>query len=91
MNKSELIEAVAEKSEESKASTARVLDALLDVLTAQMASGEKVSLVGFGTFESGSRSARTGRNPSTGAELKIAAAKVPKFRPGASLKKAVNN
>lgn len=91
MNKTEFIEAVAEKSEESKAATGRVLDAILDVLTEQMASGEKVTFVGFGTFETGARSARTGRNPATGAELKIAASKVPKFKPGAALKKAVNN
>lgn len=91
MNKSELIEAVAERSEASKAATSRMLDSLLEVLTEQMAAGDKVTFVGFGTFETATRAARTGRNPQSGAELKIAAAKVPKFKAGASLKKAVNN
>lgn len=90
MNKSEFIDMVSERSEESKAATSRVLDSIFEVLTEQMANGEKVTFVGFGTFETASRAARTGRNPQSGEEIKIAAAKVPKFKPGASLKKAVN-
>lgn len=90
MNKAELIEAVAESADLSKAAASRALDAVLDTLTDAMKKGDTVSLVGFGTFTVKERAARTGRNPRTGEEIKIAAAKVPGFKPGKSLKDAVN-
>lgn len=89
MNRAELIEALAERAELTKAQTARMLDAVLDVITATIAAGEQVALIGFGTFKRALRAAREGRNPATGATLKIAAAKLPKFAAGATLKAAV--
>lgn len=89
MNRAELVEALAERAELTKAQTARMLDAMLDVITATIAAGEQVALVGFGTFKRALRAAREGRNPATGATLKIAAAKLPKFAAGATLKAAV--
>jgi DNA-binding protein HU-beta len=89
MNRAELIEALAERAELTKAQAARMLDAMLDVITATIAAGEQVALVGFGTFKRALRAAREGRNPATGATLKIAAAKLPKFAAGATLKAAV--
>ncbi|MDD2744622.1 MAG: HU family DNA-binding protein [Rhodocyclaceae bacterium] len=91
MNKSELIDALAAKCDLSKASAGRAIDGLTEVITEALAKGETVSLIGFGTFLVGERAARTGRNPKTGAELKIAASKVPKFSVGAKLKAAVNS
>lgn len=90
MNKSELIDAIAAKSESSKAAAGKMLDAFIETVGAEMAKGEKVVLVGFGTFQTGTRAAREGRNPRTGETLKIAAATVPKFTPGAALKEKVN-
>ena len=89
MNKSELIDAIAESADISKASAGRALDAVVDSIKAVLDKGETVTLVGFGTFYVGERPARTGRNPRTGEEIKIAAAKVPKFRAGKGLKDAV--
>jgi DNA-binding protein HU-beta len=89
MNRAELVEALAERSELTKAQTARLLDAVLEVITATIAAGEQVALIGFGTFKRALRAAREGRNPATGATLKIAAAKLPKFAAGATLKAAV--
>ncbi|GAB6050710.1 HU family DNA-binding protein [Hydrogenophilus islandicus] len=89
MNKSEFIEALADKMGSSKAEAARALDAVLATLTEQMAKGEKVTFTGFGSFEVVTRSERTGRNPQTGATITIPATKLPKFTAGASLKKAV--
>ena len=89
MNRAELIEALAERAELTKAQAARMLDAVLDVITATIAAGEQVALIGFGTFKRALRAAREGRNPATGATLKIAAAKLPKFAAGATLKAAV--
>lgn len=88
MNKQELIDAVAEKTGASKKQTADILSGLIDVVSGSLAKGEDVQLVGFGTFSVSSRAARTGRNPKTGEEIKIAAAKVPKFSAGKSLKEA---
>jgi DNA-binding protein HU-beta len=90
MNKSELINAIAEHSNLSKADAGRSLDALLKTIETTLKSGDAVSLIGFGTFEVKDRAARTGRNPQTGREIQIAAAKVPSFKPGKGLKDAVN-
>ena len=90
MNKSELIEAIASKTELSKAGAAKMVDAFVEVVGDEMAKGEKVALVGFGTFLTSKREAREGRNPQTGETIKIAAATVPKFTPGLALKEKVN-
>ncbi len=90
MNKAELIEAVAEAADLSKASATRAVDAVLDSITGTLKGGDQVSLVGFGTFQVRERAARTGRNPQTGATINIAAAKVPSFKAGKALKDAVN-
>ena len=90
MNKSELIDQIAEAAEISKAAAGRALDATVAAVKASLKGGDTVSLIGFGTFYVGERAARTGRNPRTGKALKIKAAKVPKFRAGKGLKDAVN-
>lgn len=90
MNKSELIDAVAETAGLSKADATRALDAVLDSIAGSLKKGDQVSLVGFGSFLVRHRNARTGRNPQTGAEIKIAAANVPAFKPGKALKDTVN-
>jgi len=90
VNKQELIDAIAESADLSKASAGRALDATLDSIRIAMKKGGTISLVGFGTFYIGKRAARTGRNPRTGDPIKIKAAKVPKFRPGKALKDAIN-
>ena len=90
MNKAELIAAMAEKSELTKADAAKALKAFTDVVAEQLKSGEKVQLVGFGTFEVSERAAREGRNPQTGKKMKIKASKSPKFKAGKALKDLVN-
>ena len=90
MNKSELIDALAAKTELSKAAAGQSIDALVEIITTAVAKGDDVALVGFGTFKSAKRAARTGRNPQTGAALKIAASTVPKFTAGAAFKAAVS-
>ena len=90
MNKSELVAKIAEGADITKASAGRALDSLIDAITAELASGGDVALVGFGTYKVNDRAARTGRNPQTGAEIQIAAAKVPAFKAGKALKDAVN-
>ena len=89
MNKTELIAAIAEQAEISKKDAEKALKAFVDVVTEQLKEGEKVQLVGFGTFEVSER-AREGRNPQTGKTMKIAACKAPKFKAGKALKDAVN-
>jgi DNA-binding protein HU-beta len=89
MNKSELITAVAEASELSKADAGKAVDALVEVIAKALKDNDKVSLVGFGTFAIRERAARTGRNPKTGKTLKIAASKNPSFKAGKALKDAV--
>ena len=89
MNKTELINAVAEKTAMSKKDCETVINAALDAMTAALVEGEEIRLVGFGTFEVKKREARTGRNPKTGEEIPIAATKVPAFKPGKALKDAV--
>ncbi|SIN76722.1 nucleoid-associated protein HU-beta [Salinivibrio sp. ES.052] len=91
MNKSELIDHIAEGADISKASAGRALDAFVDSVSETLKSGDQVALVGFGTFSVRERSARKGRNPQTGAEIDIAAAKVPGFKAGKALKDAVND
>jgi len=90
VNKTELIEYIAGKSDLSKAASARALAALIEAVKKTLKKGETVTLVGFGTFSASKRAARTGRNPRTGAPLKIKAAKVPRFKPGKGLKDALN-
>ena len=90
MNKSELISAIAEQGNLSKADTGRSLDALIKTIETTLKAGDSITLVGFGTFAVKDRAERTGRNPQTGQEITIAAAKVPSFKPGKSLKDAVN-
>lgn len=90
MNKSELIDAIAENSGLSKADSGRALDAFIDSISSALKNNDQVTIVGFGTFLVRQRSARTGRNPQTGAEIQIAAANVPAFKPGKALKDAVN-
>ncbi len=89
-NKSDLIEAIAKSADISKAAAGRALDATIESIKKSLKKGELVSLVGFGTFYVGKRAARNGRNPRTGATIKIKAAKVPKFRAGKGLKDAVS-
>jgi len=90
MNKAELVDHIAAEAELTKVAAGRALDALIDGVKATLKKGGSVTLVGFGTFAVGKRTARTGRNPRTGAEIKIKAAKVPKFRAGKGLKDALN-
>ena len=90
MNKSELIEHIATQSDISKAAATRALESIIGAVKSTLKKGNSVSLVGFGTFAVTKRVARMGRNPRTGAALKIKAAKVPKFRPGKALKDALN-
>ena len=90
MNRTELVAAMAEATELSKKDAEAALKAVIDVVTAEMKKGEKVQLVGFGTFEVSERAAREGRNPQTGETMTIAASKSPKFKAGKALKDAVN-
>ena len=90
MNKTELIEHIATQADISKAAAGRALEALIDGVKATLKKNGSVSIVGFGTFAVSKRASRTGRNPRTGAALKIKAAKVPKFRPGKALKDHLN-
>jgi DNA-binding protein HU-beta len=90
MNKSELIDAVAKVSGSTKADTGRVLDGIISTISQQLKKGDEVALVGFGNFAVGKRAARIGRNPATGAEIKIKASKAPKFKAGKTLKDMVN-
>ena len=90
MNKAELIEAIAAESGLSKADAKRALDAFVSTTSAALKSGDRVALVGFGSFSTSERAARTGRNPQTVKEIKIAAKKVVKFKDGAELSDSVN-
>lgn len=91
MNKQQLIEAAADESNLSKDDMGKALNALLSTIESALVSGEKVSLTGFGNFEVRERAARTGRNPQTGEEMQISASRAPAFKPGKSLKDAVNS
>lgn len=90
MTKQELVSAIATETGLSKKDTEATLNSFVNVVSNTLAKKDKVALIGFGTFECRERAARTGRNPQTGEELKIAAATVPAFKPGKALKEAVN-
>ena len=90
MNKSGLIDQIAESADISKTAAARALDATIEAVTGSLKNAESVALVGFGTFLVRERAARSGRNPKTGETIQIAAAKVPAFKPGKALKDALN-
>ena len=90
MNKADLVAAMAEKAGVSKKDAEASLKAFTDVVAEELKKGEKIQLVGFGTFEVSERAARTGRNPQTGAEMTIAASKAPKFKAGKALKDSIN-
>ena len=90
MNKGDLIDSIAKQSGLTKADSARALDAALDAITGSLMSGNKVTLPGFGTFSTSKRAARTGRNPQTGATIKIKSRTVAKFKAGSKLADAVN-
>ena len=90
MNKTELVEAMAKQTGLSKKDSEAALKAFTETVAKALKKGDKVQLVGFGTFEVAKRSARTGRNPQTGAEMKIKASKAPKFKAGKALKDMVN-
>lgn len=90
MNKTELIDAIAKKTGETKKITEETLNAFVQVVTETLKEGDKIQLVGFGTYEVRERAARKGHNPQTGAEIDIPASKVPAFKPGKALKDEVN-
>ncbi|MBP3197972.1 MAG: HU family DNA-binding protein [Butyrivibrio sp.] len=90
MNKSELIDAIAKETGLSKKDSGKAVDAFVDTVSKALKKKDKVQLVGFGTFETVKRAARTGKNPQTGAALKIPASTAPKFKPGKALKDLVN-
>jgi DNA-binding protein HU-beta len=90
VNKTQLVEKIAESADLSKASAGRALDAFIDAVGDTLQSGDQVALVGFGTFSVRTRAARTGRNPKTGEEIQIAEAKVPSFKAGKALKDSCN-
>ena len=90
MNRTELVDAIAVKADISKKDAEAALKAFVDVVGQELAKGNKIQLVGFGTFEVSERAARTGRNPQTGKEMKIPASKAPKFKAGKALKDVVN-
>ena len=90
MNKADLIEQIAQAAEISKSAAERAVDAMVVAVKSSLRKDEAVTLVGFGTFYAGKREARTGRNPRTGAQVEIPAARMPKFRAGKALKDAIN-
>ncbi len=90
MNKADLVAVIAEKAELSKKDSAKALEAVIEAITEELKNGEKVQLVGFGTFEVATRAARTGRNPHTNEDITIPESKAPKFKAGKALKDAVN-
>lgn len=89
MNKTELIEAISKSTKLTKKDVSAVIEAYHDTVKKTLKKNDKVQIIGFGTFETSKRAARKGRNPQTGAEIKIAAAKVAKFKPGKALKDAI--
>ena len=90
MNKSELAQAISKKTELTKKDALAMIDAFVETVEEEVAKGERVQLIGFGSFERGERAARTGRNPATGKSIKIAASKTVKFKAGAEFKTKVN-
>lgn len=91
MNKGQLVDKIAEGADISKAAAARALDSVMSTVTSELASGNDVALLGFGTFKVSARAARKGRNPQTGAEIQIAASNTPGFKAGKALKDACNS
>jgi len=91
MNKTELVAAIAEKTQLTKKDSEMALKAFINVVSEELKKGEKIQLVGFGTFEVSNRAARTGKNPQTGNAIDIPASKAPKFKAGKALKETVNN
>jgi len=91
MNKTDLINAVAESSELSKKDSTKVVDSVMETITIALRNGDKVEIIGFGAFSVSERAARKGRNPQTGEEIEIAASKVPSFKAGKKLKDAVKS
>lgn len=91
MNKTELVAAIAENTQLTKKDSEMALKAFIDVVSEQLKKGEKIQLVGFGTFEVSDRAARTGKNPQTGKTINIPASKAPKFKAGKALKEIINN
>lgn len=91
MNRQELVKAISEKTDQSQAAVGEMLNALISTVQDTVTAGEKVSLVGFGTFEVSERAERKGRNPATGAEITIAASRLPKFSAGKAFKDQVNS
>jgi len=90
MNKKQMVDSLAQKSGMTKADAQKALDGVVDIISEQLKNGDQVALPGFGTFTVAERKPRTGRNPQTGAEINIPAARVPKFKPGKKLKEAVS-
>ncbi len=90
MNKTEFVEAVAEKADVQKSDAAKIIDSLVDVIGDTLNKGDQITLIGFGTFLVSKREARKGRNPRTGEEIQIAASNVPRFKPGKALKESIN-
>ena len=90
MNKSDLVNAISSNSDLSRSDAAKALDATVAAITSALAAGDQVSVVGFGSFKTSKRAARSGRNPQTGETIQIAAATLPRFSPGKALKTAVN-
>ena len=90
MNKTELVSAMAEKTNQTKKSTEDTLNAFIEVVTETLKKGDKIQLVGFGTYEAKTRAERKGRNPQTGEEIKIPASKMPSFKAGKALKDEIN-
>lgn len=90
MNKTEIIDVIAKSADITKADAGKALNGIMEAISKALSSGDSVTLVGFGTFSVTERAARTGRNPSTGKEIKIEAKKVAKFKPGSGLKYSVN-
>jgi DNA-binding protein HU-beta len=89
MNKTELVHTVAAHAELTKKDATAAVDALFETISSALAKGEKIQLIGFGTFETRERAARTGRNPQSGEQIQIPASKIPAFKPGKELKEAV--
>ena len=90
MNKTEFVDAVAEKADVQKSDAAKIVDSMVDVIGDALKKGDQITLIGFGTFLVSKREARKGRNPRTGEEIQIAASNVPRFKPGKALKESVN-
>jgi len=90
MNKTEFVDAIADKADVQKSDAAKIIDSMVDVIGDTLKKGDQITLIGFGTFLVSKREARKGRNPRTGEEIEIAASNVPRFKPGKALKETIN-